>query len=381
MKIAFFGLRNSFDADHIGGMDSIVRRTALRLAEQGDEVALVLYGCAESTSRRLSEGIEIQKLQTLADALRVLEEQYDHVVTIYLKPRDRLAYARFRKSHEESVRFHHLYSGWNESRLKRELLFAEARLFPFNGCVFCVSPRIYLYVSKWARRAELLLPPVSNSYFCNSEDKPDDGILRITYAGRLDPEKGTSEAVEVFRRLAGRANIAARVCGFVWSHNPEAIGLHKSLLADPDIVYEPVMYQAWTPEVDENLIQLLRQTDILLLPYRKLSSTVDTPLLLLEGMANLCAVITPSLGDLHETYGHSDFNLRGAWNMGAALELIEHARPNLAAERERLVRRNASLGFDTISVTQRFRRLLLDDALPSLRNHDRNKRAISSPVV
>jgi glycosyltransferase involved in cell wall biosynthesis len=359
MKIAFLGFKNSFSFDHIGGTDSIVRRMALRLAELGDETGLISYGCSQNTCQRLTERIKISKFKTLSDSLEALKQQYEHVITVYLKPADRLAYAMFRKSQQHGMRFHRFYMDWNESPLKRRLLFAEARLFPFNGYLFCVSPRIYRGVSKWAPCSTLFLPPVSGTYFCNPEDKPYNRKLRITYAGRLDPGKGTGRAIEVFRRLRGHPDIQTRLYGFAWSHKPETVQLHERLLSAPDIIYEPSDFQGWTPEVDENLRQMLRQTDILLLPYRKLSSTVDTPLLLLEGMANLCAIITPPLGDLQETYGASDFNLKHEWDTDSVVNLIENARLHLAAEKQRLLLRNTSLQFDAKSVTERFRSLLL----------------------
>ena len=358
-RIAFFALSQSFDLDQIGGTDSIVRRLARRLAERGDDVGLVQYGCPAPVGARRDDGIEVLKRPTFGEALEALAAQYDHVVTIYLKPRDRIAYARFRRSHGRRLTFHHVYLGWHERALKRRLLFAEARLAPFNGYLFCVSPRIHRHVSRWASRAELLLPPVPEGYFCQPGDKCDDNKVRVTYAGRVDAGKGTLEAVEVMRRLAGRPDVEARICGFAWSHKPQTVRLHESLLNDPAVAYEAVEYRGWSVDLENAFMRRLRETDVLLLPYRKLSSTVDTPLLLLEGMASLCAVIAPRLGDLHDLYGPSPFNLSGGWSTEAVVGLIERARPHLAAERQRLAQRSRALSFDTESVAARFRSALL----------------------
>jgi len=361
MKIVFIGFKDSFDYNHIGGTDSIVRRLANELANLGDSVHFVHYGATTNKGCCIDQKICLKYFKTFSEALKYLKSiECGHVVSIYLKCQDRLHFARFRRSQKERFRFHHIYSGWNDLRLKRELLFAEARCFPFDGKLFCLSQRIYTCVSKWSKSAELLLPPVPESYFCNPEDKPEDGKLRITYAGRLDPGKGTSEAVDVFRHLAGWPNIETRVCGFAWSHRHETIQMHETLLVDPNIVYEPVYYERWSPKTDENLMHILRDTDILLLPYRKLSSTVDTPVLLLEGMANLCAIITPPLGDLHKTYGYSEFNLCDGWSTDTVVKLIENARSHLGSERHRLMQRNAFLGFEVNSAVTRFRKLLCE---------------------
>jgi glycosyltransferase involved in cell wall biosynthesis len=360
LKIAFFGLVNSFEFKHIGGVDSIIRRLSLSLAKLGDHVDLVLYGAAQNESHHIQENIQQKLFQTFIAALGWLKGQYDHIVCVYLKPWDRIRFAHFRKEQDKCTIFHHFYFGWNESRLKRELLFSEAKFWPFNGYLFCISPRIHRYVSQWASRAELIFPAVPESYFCDFYDKSNNGKLRVTYAGRIDVGKGVIEAVEVCRQLTGRIDAETHICGFVWPHKQQTIQLHKKLLSDNNIVYEPVDYKYWTPQVDDNLMRLLRQSDILLLPYRKLSSTIDTPLLLLEAMANLCAVITPSLGDLHEIYGPSYFNLRDGWSTNAVVRLIENARGHLEAERHRLTQQNASLHFDTKSVVEKFRKFLYE---------------------
>jgi len=355
LQIVFLGLKNSFDFYHIGGMDSLVRRLALGLAELGNQVEFVHYDADQEKTEQNCHRITIHHFRKFNDALKhLVASECDHVVSIYLRPRDRLNYACFRRTHRGSIRFHCICSCWHEVRFRRELFFAEARLFPFNGTLFCVSPRIYRYVSQWASQAALLLPPVPESYFCRPEEKRGNNKLRLTYAGRVDPGKGTERAVEVFERLGARKDVEARLCGFAWSHRKETVELHERLLANPNIRYEPVEYKGWSPEVDENFCRLLRGADILLLPYEKLSSTVDTPLLLLEGMASLCAIITPHLGDLHATYGPSEFNLSEGWDTDAAIELIHRMRESLSAERERLDRRNQNLAFNTSSTVELF---------------------------
>ncbi|MCP4713526.1 MAG: glycosyltransferase [Deltaproteobacteria bacterium] len=294
----------------------------------------------------------------MSSALDDLKANYDHVVSIYVKSADRIMFARFRIKHARQMLFHRFYMDWHESRLKRTLLFAEARVCPFNGYLFCVSPRLHRFVSSWSPRSVLLLPPVSDTYFCVPGSKAAGGTVNVTYAGRVDVGKGTDVALEVFRRLAGRSGIKARVCGFAWAHKPQTMQMHETLLADPDIVYESAEFSSWSPRVDEHLRLCLQQTDILLLPYRKLSSTVDTPLLLLEGMANLCAIITPPLGSLHDLYGTSRFNIQSSWNVRSIVELIVGARPQLAAEQLRLQQHNAALQFSATEVGAHFRNLI-----------------------
>lgn len=359
MKIAFFGLVNSFDFDHIGGLDSLTRLLAQQLVKFGDEVHFVHYGAQQRAHHSLDDRLHLQYFLSIGEAFEYLDgHNFEHVVSIYVLPSDRLQFAGFRKAKGASIQFHHIYSIWAESRIKRELLFVEARLFPYNGYLFCLSPRFFRYVSQWSRRAAMLWPPVAEAYFCAPDEKENHGTLRIAYAGRVDPGKGTGQAIEVFRRLANYPDIEMRLSGYAWSHMPETVRLHESLIKDPRITYEPVEFEKWSPDVDARLMSFLRKTDILLLPYRNLSSTIDTPLLLLEGMANLCAIITPPFGDLHDTYGQSIFNLTGGWETEAVVGLVEKAHDHLRDERVRLYRQNANLRFDVPSVTEGFRKSL-----------------------
>lgn len=360
MRIVFFGLYESFDFKYIGGMESLVRRLGLSLTKLGDQVEFVYYAAQEEKCESLSEGIKLCYFRTVEDSLDYIAYgQCDHIISIYLKPRDRLTYAHFRKMHKDKMKFHHIYSCWNESRIKRELLFAEARIFPFNGTLFCISPRIHKYVSRWAPHSALLLPPVPQSYFCQPHDKPGDEKLRVTFAGRIDPGKGTDRAANILERIGKNKDIEARLYGFMWLHRPQTVELHEQLLANPNIDYRPTEYKDWSPKADKNFGRILRETDILLLPYKKLSSTVDMPLLLLEGMANLCAVIIPPLGDLHDTYGNSEFLLKSAWDTEKVIKLIGRASELLIAERKRLVLRNKQLGFNVKVITENFRSHLL----------------------
>lgn len=359
-RIAFFGFKASFDIHHVGGMDSLVRRLAIGFASLGDSIDLVQYGCSEASVDEIGCRVTQRKFVDLAGACQHLAANADHVVSIYLRPHDRIAYSRFRRAETKRLKFHHLYATWNESWLKRSLSFSEGRLYPFNGHVFSVSPRLHACASRFSSRAALLLPPVPNDYFRQPSEKSNNGKFRIAYAGRLDAGKGTSIAVEVLRRFASRNDWETRVYGYAWPHDAEGTRLHERLLAEPSIGYEPVNHTLWSDEVDVRLRERLGETDILLLPYQKLSSTVDMPLLFLEGMASLCAIATPPLGDLYETYGSSVFNLSIDWDVHSLVESIERGVSHLQLERSRLAERCAHLRFDTATTAAEFKRLLND---------------------
>lgn len=346
MRLAIFGSYKSFDYHQIGGMDSLARRLGIELINRGVEVSFVHFGCPEERSKKTAEGISICYFVRFDDALRFMTGQFDHVLTIYVPPKQRPIWMRFRRNECRRTYFHKLYSGWSECWLKRTMGFAEAMIMPYNGTLFCVSPRLKQQVSKWSKRAALLLPPVPESYFLKPEDKPKNNRLRITYMGRVDPGKGVSVAIGLFRYLAKKApEIETRICGYPWKHKPETMKLHKELLTQDEIIYEPTVFEGYSQAVDKNVRRVLRETDILFLPYDKLSSTIDTPLLLLEGMAHLCVVITRPLGNMPDLYGTDKWMLPKNFQHPEVVCLLKKLKDDLGNERIRLERHLETINY------------------------------------
>lgn len=354
MKIVFFSLFQSFDFNQIGGTDSIIRRVTEELIATGNIVEYVHYAADKQYEKKINDQLTVKYFDNFKKALSAMEQGADYIVSIHLARKDRMKYASFRKANFSTIKFIHLFTVWPENSLKRMLMFAEAKYFPFNGCVLSVSPRSHKHVSKWTGKSTLLLPPVPRDYFIKPEVKPYSNKLRVAFVGRIDPGKGTPEAIELFNKLSSHKRFDTKIFGFPWKHRPETMKLHDKLLSQTDICYEPVEYERWSPQVCMNLCSQLRNIDILILPYKKLSSTIDIPLLLLEGMANLCAVITPNLGDLHTIYGDSPFNLPGDWDLSRAYDIIINAHNWIETERVRIYGQCARLKFDTPTIACKF---------------------------
>ena len=359
MRIAFFGSYKSFDYYQIGGMDSFTRRLGAELIRQEKEVSFVHFNCLENKSERTSEGISIFYFVLLFDALQYMAKKFDHIITIYVPPNQRPMWMRFRNNENNRIYFHKLYAGWSENRFKRTMGFAEAMIIPYNGTLFCVSPRLKQYVSKWSRRTELLLPPIPESYFLTTEEKPTSDHLRIAFVGRIDPGKGILVAINFFRYLAEEASdIQTLICGYPWKNTPETIRLHQELLNQDVIIYEHTDFESYSRTEEEKVRKVLRDTDILFLPYERLSSTVDTPLLLCEGMAHLCAVVTRPLGDLTKIYGTDKWMLKDLSNPVACLQLIRRLSERISEERKRLFIQCGKLKFRVNEVAYKFNALL-----------------------
>jgi glycosyltransferase involved in cell wall biosynthesis len=354
MTIAFFGLHGTFDYHHIGGTDAIVRRLSEALVQRGHAVHLVTFGAPADGDEVVKPGLDIHVRCSFRDALALLADSADHVLSIYIPPWLRPIYAAFRHQLRQRIRFHHLYAGTSESRLKQHLLFADAWLAPYSGALFCLSPRLEARVRKWSDRAVLLLPPVPDDYFLGPDQKGTAERLRVTYMGRVDPGKGTMQAYQLFRRLQETGRFETRVCGYPWSRCPETVRLHRELLAQDDVRYEPTEFEAYSPAVDEHVRAILTETDVLFLPYQRLSSTIDTPLVMLEGMAHLCAVVTRPLGDLPWVYGHARLMFDDLTDLRTVECLLWNLAAQLPEERQRLYQHVATLGFRATLVANRF---------------------------
>lgn len=355
MKIAFFGLKQAFDYFQIGGTESFVRRLSSEFLERGIDVDYVLYG--ESVPRELNHaGINLKYLKSFEDVLSLLKnEKYDHIITIYLLSKDRLRYALFRKRANKSTSFHFVYFGWPDSFIKRKLYFAEARLFSYNGKLFCISKRQYEYVSKWTDNAIYLLPPVPDNYFLKPEEKPVNEKIRITFLGRIDLGKGINEVIEIFNALKDDDRFECSIYGIYLPEHKESLKIHNRLKNQKEIKYIEVDRQKYSLAVDVFVRNIFKETDIFIQPYQRLSSTIDTPLLLLETMASLCAVITKPFGNIPDIYGKSKFLISPERFVQDTIKLLKNISFNdLIKERKRIYEQNLRLNFNSENIAEIF---------------------------
>ena len=348
MNFAFFGLYGVFEYDRIGGLESFNRRLAGGLAQLGHQTDFVMYGAPTSSFKSADFNIGLHYLETLPQALQFLagEKRYDHILTYYLPPADRLRYLYFRLLHRHKLCFHQIYFNWPDSLLKRKGMFIDARLYPFNGRLLCISPRQFRYARQWCYRTTLLFPPVPGSYFLDPDAKPKHERVQVTYIGRTESGKGIEEVIQLCSHLQDCPQVEVAIHGFHHKTLPASVKTHEWLSQQQEIRYVYTPFEGYSPAIDDNLRQTLKNTDILLLPYRKLSSTIDTPLLLLEGMASLCAVATRKLGNIPEIYGPSPFLLAESAEITTMADQIKAGQSLLGEERQRIYRQNHQLDFN-----------------------------------
>lgn len=359
-QITFFGTADTFGYDRIGGTDSSIRRLSTHLATAADvEVRGVFYGADQERTVEPLEGVRFDYFTDLGAALEVLAASApDHVVATYVRPRDRLTFARFRRRQAGSTAFHRLIFFYPEALFPRVLKFLEVRLFPYDT-VFCVSQRMVESVSKFAdpERVVYLPPPVDRSYFVDPDEKSGTEKIDVAFIGRVDPRKGVVEVLDLYEELVADDRYRFSIYGTVIEHDEEAVALRDRIAEDPAIEYTEIDRHGYTPEVDEWVREELRATDVFVQPYRTLDSTVDTPLLLLESMASLCAVLTRPVGDVGNLYGDSEFVIdgpRSRFAEGAVAALRSASADDVLAERKRVADKRRTMQFATAEVADRF---------------------------
>lgn len=366
MRIAFFGLNTAFNYSQIGGVESFIRRLSAELIKNNVEVDYILYNENIDTVLTPLKGLTLRYFKTFDRALKATMSGYDHVITIYLSPRDRLQYIFFRKKYNKSTFFHFIYFSWPDLLIKRSLYFTEAMFFPYNGKLFCISKRQFEYVRRWANNVVYLLPPVPDNYFLKLEEKPINEKIRITFLGRVDPGKGINEVIEIFKTLKGNDKFDCSIYGIHIPEHKESFKIHNFLKNQDEIKYIEVERKKYSPEVEEMVRDVLKNTDILILPYKKLSSTIDTPLTLLEAMASLCVVITKPFGNIPDIYGKSKFIIPSENFVNNTLNLLNSITyDDLIEERKRIYEQNNILDFKTSSIVKKFLEAINGDYFPN----------------
>jgi len=360
MKISFFGLRKFFDYFRIGGFESFVRRLALGLVNSGNEVDYILYDSTTGGLIKVLPRLKMTYCRTFEEGFRqLLAREYDHVFAVRLSRSHRLKYFFLTRKLGRQTRWHHLCLAWPEAIYKRPLAILEGRLNSFRGYNICVSPRQYWANKKFNKKSYLVIPPVPEEYFLTPKEKRQNRKIKVTYLGNLTQDKCVDEVISLFMALVKDQRFHCSIYGTHDRHNPDSVKIHRLLQSQQDIPYFDVDLENYSSEIDDLVKNVLHDTDVFFQPYRKLQNTLDLPLLLLEAMASLCAVITTPTGDVADIYGESKFVIplpqfrRQAENLLTQLSYEE-----IIAERGRIYQRNQELNFNQARVAGRLAAIL-----------------------
>src|ERR1700730_14771834 len=136
-----------------------------------------------------------------------------------------------------------------------------------------------------------ILPNASTLASQSSPGRSDSDRIRITFLGRIDPEKGVPQLIDALGKLAPRADGIATIAG---SGEVEQTRAHVQRLGIADRVDFP----GWLDPLET--AALLQQTDILALP-----SFIETlPMAVIEAFAYGVAVVATPVGAVPEVISH-----------------------------------------------------------------------------
>lgn len=305
MKVAFLGLRSSFDYYQIGGTESVVRRLAKGMIGEGDEVDYIAFGAQDEGIISPMSKLRLHYVKSFEQALALLLGGYDHVVSLYLSPWVRLRYLWFRLVHRERCKFYTFHFSMSSNFLKKELRWLDSKV-GFDG-VFVISPRLQKAAQRRGIATKVVLPPVPSRYSADINTKHRDGRIRVSYVGRTERSKGIDDVLDLFTALQDNDNLQLSIYGYHWPDDTYGEKMHRWLSRQKKINYVYAAYQGYTPELEERLRRLLWETDILVLPYRSPHTTIDMPMLVVEGMMCLCVIATRAFETIQEVYGQSPF--------------------------------------------------------------------------
>lgn len=293
MKMAFIGYKGSYDYNKIGGMDAFVRRISNYLSQKEKKIYLLSYGNEEYSTKNINDNIYKYSFMDFNDVLNFIKiNDIKHSISIYLKPIDRLKLFFFHIKNKSLI-FHTYIAVYNEKIYKRWLLFLESSI-TYNGKVFCISKRIYKIMKKISSKAEVLLPPVDDSFFNKEKKKHKKKI--IGYMGRLDYGKGADLAYNYFlNSKLNRNEFEFCIYSYPLENDEFSKQLRNKLKSQNNITYIETKLFNEPEKLDEFIKKVIDDTDIFFLPYRFMSSTIDAPLVPMELMARNTPFISTEL--------------------------------------------------------------------------------------
>ena len=147
--------------------------------------------------------------------------------------------------------------------------------------------------------------------------------------------------------------IVTKIIGNLDPQSKLPCNIDQKLMKLRMVEYSVTATTFYEPQLELNLRNTLLSTDILLLPYESLHSTLDIPVLVLEGMASLCVILTTEAGDIPAILNDTDLVVRNDPQTiyHKVINLIEDGLQN---KRNKTKIRNEILNFKSSQIGQSF---------------------------
>ncbi len=291
MKVLFVGTEINSLPNKIGGIESTLRELINYLLSQSVEVELIIFD--QSEEKR--ETIELPK----GTFVVIRSNRKNLFGNVFISGCNCIV---FLQTPFENPYYTFKFFIWKKRRaiscvkmfftyppLKGNLFLQRLKMFFLIDKSIVFSNRIYNSLPLFKCQKYLLTPPVSENFVC--ETKEVIMKSRILFIGRLAREKGIEKVTDTFRELDSNR------------YNLYISGYYKD--EDTANYYNPIINRIEycninvVPNNRKNIIYDtpdLSQYDILFLPYESLYSTLDLPLLILEGLVAKCKIVTTEVG-------------------------------------------------------------------------------------
>jgi glycosyltransferase involved in cell wall biosynthesis len=355
MKIAFFGSIDACDPMKIGGGESVVRRLAVGLSDKGHSVVVVIYGADEKKNlpNFLGHNVRLEYCTSFSDSLKVLADlSCDLIVETYIHKRDYPRYLAFKHKNRKLIRFSIIFMASASQILKR--WFRSRLRTMFCGTIFAVSLKLVDELARDGVSAIWLPPPVPDQYFSFSE-RAKKAKTVISFLGRIAPDKGLASLIRIFNSVVCSEQFTFKIRGYYIPNEPDSVRLHESLQKKSSFEYNAEPYDSchYSVNKEQVIIECLVGTDILVLPYKSLKRTVDLPLLVVEGLAAGCAVISHDFEDVSRIICSSALIARDEDEYKEKLQKLCDPK-TLQQEKERIKTSDLFATFATTKVVEKF---------------------------
>ena len=294
MKIVFVGSGKQTDPFKIGGIENSVQRLINYLVVERNSVMLLLV--SNKQKKIVYDTVNNCKIYSGSKTMLrrlILSQSFDVIIfveTIFQSP---IFLIRFllkkKRDNFQSIKLFYTFPPFKPS-----LFLQKMKMKLCIDVSIAFSKRIAdEIVNQWKGRTKLIYPPVSQEFFLKKIQR-NKRKISVGYVGRLSTEKGILLLKDIFEKLGG-GDYEFLISGYFKNDEDQKI-FKKSF---SKLIIPIKINIADIENTNSNVIELLHQLDILILPYQNLSNnTVDTPLLILEGLATGCKVISSNIGTI-----------------------------------------------------------------------------------
>jgi|GEM_PF-3551796 len=321
MNIAFVGSSRTIDPFTLGGIQTIIKELASYLVKAKNDVTFYQIDRFKKGEHELETPTGIISIHygSVGNLRKMLLTQYYDVINFIQTPFANpvftvLFYLKKRIYGTTTTKFIFTYPPF-----RRAVFFQPIKYKWLIDKCYTFSWRLQKEVKSVTPHVCFLYPPVSDDFFQQRGTDRSKGKVCLMYSGRLSRDKGLDVVIDVFQRM-DRQKYRLVIAGYFASADDRTIYEEKlkSLNLDELIMLKTNRLS------DEFTHPPLHRCDILLLPYQNMTPTVDLPLIVLEGLASGCKVVTSRIGDLPNLRGNircvDDFQ-----NPGAFITAIQEA--------------------------------------------------------